>query len=68
VNGQGQTTHAEYSCWFDGKDCTIKGTIDGKPSSAPTGAESVAWKKIDDYTYEYVARIIRARRFRPRES
>jgi len=57
VNGQGQTTHTEYTCRFDGKDCPITGTVDGKAIPAPTGADVVAWKKIDDYTYEYVVKL-----------
>jgi hypothetical protein len=54
VDAQGRKTHTEYTANFDGKDSPVKATIDGKPSP---NQDAVAWKKIDDYTYENVARL-----------
>jgi hypothetical protein len=51
VNAEGQKTHNEYTVKFDGKDYPMHATIDGKPN--PDAADSVAGKKIDDYTYEF---------------
>ena len=54
VDGQGRKTHTEYTANFDGKDSPVKATIDGKPSP---NQDAVAWKKIDDYTYENIAKV-----------
>ena len=54
VDAQGRKTHLEYTATFDGKDTPVKATIDGKPSP---NQDAVAWKKIDDYTYENVAKL-----------
>lgn len=50
VNAQSQATHLEYTAKLDGKDNLQKSTIDGKLD--PNAADTIAWKKIDDYTYE----------------
>lgn len=54
VDSQGRKTHSEYTAKFDGKDVPWKGTIDGKPSP---DQDAVAWKKIDDYTYELTNKL-----------
>ena len=54
VDSEGLKTHTEYSATFDGKNSPVKATIDGKPSP---NLDAVAWKKIDDYTYENVAKL-----------
>jgi hypothetical protein len=54
VDSQGRKTHQEYTTNFDGKDVPCNCTIDGKPSP---NQDAVAWKKIDDYTYELVAKL-----------
>jgi hypothetical protein len=54
IDSQGRATHAEYTATFDGKDSPWKGTIDGKPNP---NQDTVAWKKIDDYTYESVNKL-----------
>jgi hypothetical protein len=54
VDGEGRKTHTEYTANFDGKDYPVKATVDGKPSP---NQDAVAWKKIDDYTYENVAKL-----------
>lgn len=54
VDSQGRATHHEYTATFDGKDHPWKGTIDGQPSPAQ---DAVAWKKIDDHTYEIVNKL-----------
>lgn len=54
VDSQGRKTHLEYTATFDGKDAPVKATIDGKPSP---NQDAVAWKKIDDFTYENVAKL-----------
>ena len=50
VDSQGKKTHNEYTAKFDGKDNPTKPMLDGKPNS--NAADTVAYKKIDDYTYE----------------
>ena len=50
VDSQGRKTHNEYTASFDGKDSPTKPMLDGKPN--PSAADTVSWKKIDDYTYE----------------
>jgi hypothetical protein len=59
VNAQGQTTHTEYTCRFDGRDCPYQvNTVDGKPNPDPNAAvTTLSWKRIDDYTYEYGAKV-----------
>ena len=54
VDAQGRATHIEYTAKFDGKDYPVKSTIDGRPSPEQ---DAVAWKKIDDYTYENIAKL-----------
>ena len=54
VDSEGRKTHTEYTATLDGKDSPIKATLDGKPSP---NQDAVAWKKIDDYTYENVAKL-----------
>jgi hypothetical protein len=54
VDGQGRPTHTEYTASFDGKDYPVKATVGGKPSP---NQDAVTWKKIDDYTYENVAKL-----------
>lgn len=54
VDAQGRKTHTEYTANFDGKDYPVKATLDGKPSP---NQDAVAWKKIDAYTYENVAKL-----------
>ena len=54
VDNQGRKTHQEYTTNFDGKDVPCNCTIDGKPSP---NQDSVSWRKIDDYTYELVAKL-----------
>jgi hypothetical protein len=49
VDSQSRTTHMEYTAKLDGKDYPWTGTIDGKPN---LNQDMVAWKKIDDYTFE----------------
>lgn len=54
VDNQGRKTHQQYTTNFDGKDVACNCTIDGKPSS---NQDSVLWKKIDEYTYDLVAKL-----------
>jgi hypothetical protein len=54
VDSQGRKTHIEYTATLDGKDAPVTATIDGKPSP---NQDAVSWKKIDDYTYENVAKL-----------
>lgn len=54
VDAQGRATHAEYTATFDGKDSPWKGTIDGRPNP---DQDAIAWKKIDDYTYEFTNKL-----------
>ena len=54
VDSQGRKTHTEYTTKLDGKDVSVKATIDGKPSP---DQDMAAWKKIDDYTYENTAKL-----------
>jgi len=56
VDGQGQATHLECTAKFDGKDYPEKTTIGGKPNPNPN-ADAIAWKKIDDYTYESTTKL-----------
>ncbi len=49
VDSQGLKVHTEYTVKMDGKDYPWTGTVDGKPS---VNQDTVAWTKIDDYTYE----------------
>jgi len=55
VDSQGRKTHNEYTAKYDGKDNPTKPMLDGKPN--PNAADSVAYKKIDDYTYEATAKL-----------
>lgn len=55
VDSQGRKTHNEYTAKFDGKDNPTKSMLDGKPNS--NAADSVAYKKIDDYTYEATTKL-----------
>jgi histidinol dehydrogenase len=54
VDSQGRKTHTEYTAKFDGKDSPWKGTIDGRPNP---DQDAVAWKKIDDYTYDLTNKL-----------
>lgn len=56
VDDKGQATRASYTAKFDGKYYPEKMTIEGKPNPNPT-ADAVAWKKIDNYTYESTAKL-----------
>lgn len=49
VDSTGLKVHTEYAVKMDGKDYPWTGTVDGKPS---VNQDTVAWTKIDDYTYE----------------
>ena len=49
VDSMGLKVHTEYTVKMDGKDHPWTGTVDGKPS---VNQDTVAWTKIDDYTYE----------------
>ena len=55
VDSQGKKTHNEYTAKFDGKDSPTKPMLDGKPN--PNAADTVSYKKIDDYTYEVTAKL-----------
>jgi len=54
VDSQGRKTHSDYTAKFDGQDTAWKGTIDG---SLSPDQDAVAWKKIDDYTYELTNKL-----------
>jgi hypothetical protein len=54
VDSQGRKTHSDYTAKFDGKEVPWKGTIDAAPSP---DQDAVAWKKVDDYTYELTNRL-----------
>ena len=54
VDAQGRATHIEYTVTFDGKDYPVKSTIAGRPNP---DQDAVAWKKIDDHTYENTAML-----------
>ena len=54
VDSKGRKTHSEYTAKFDGQDISWKGTIDG---SLSPDQDAVAWKKIDDYTYELTNKL-----------
>jgi hypothetical protein len=54
VDSQGRATHQEYTATFDGKDHPWNGTIDGQPSP---NQDAIAWKKIDDHTYEITNKL-----------
>lgn len=55
VDSQGRKTHNEYTAMFDGKDYPTKRMLDGKPN--PSAADTVSWKRIDDYTYEVTNKL-----------
>ena len=55
VDAQGKKTHNEYTAKFDGKDNPTKPMLDGKPN--PNAADTVAYKRIDDYTYEVTTKL-----------
>jgi hypothetical protein len=55
VDSQGRKTHNEYTAKFDGADNPTKPMLDGKPNT--NAADSVAYKKIDDYTYEATTKL-----------
>ena len=48
IDAEGRKTHSEYTARFDGRDYPWIGTVDGRPNP---DQESVAWTRIDDYTY-----------------
>jgi hypothetical protein len=51
VNAQGQATHSETLRRFDGKEVTPRAV---QPS--PTAAQTVAFKRIDDHSFDVVGR------------
>jgi hypothetical protein len=53
VDTSRRAVHSEYTAAFDGKEHSIRGTIDGKP--APDQG-AVSWRRIDSRTYEVVNR------------
>ena len=55
VDNQGRKTHNDYAAKFDGKDNPTHPTLDGKPNA--NAADTVSYKKIDDYTYEVTAKL-----------
>jgi hypothetical protein len=55
ADSQGRKTHNEYTAKFDGSDSPTKPMLDGKPN--PNGADTVSWKRIDDYTYEVTNKL-----------
>jgi hypothetical protein len=60
VTSQGQAAHIEFTCVFDGKPCPYQVyTIDGKPN--PSAGAGNAWRKIDDYTFEFVNNLTTTR-------
>ena len=54
VDSKGRKTHSEYTAKFDGQDISWKGTIDG---SLSPDQDAVAWKKVDDYTFELTNKL-----------
>ncbi len=56
VDDKGQATRASYAAKFDGKDYPEKATIGGKPNPNPN-VDAIAWKKIDNFTYESTAKL-----------
>ena len=54
VDSKGRKTHSEYTAKFDGQDISWKGTIDGSLSA---DQDAVAWKKVDDYTFELTNKL-----------
>jgi len=55
VDSQGRKTLTEYTTKLDGTDATgFKSTVDGRPNPEQDAA---AWKKIDEYTYENIAKL-----------
>ena len=55
ANAEGKKTHNEYTAKFDGSDNPTKPMLDGKPD--PNGADTVSWKRVDDYTYEVTNKL-----------
>ena len=55
LDTQGKKTHNEYTAKYDGKDNPTKPMLDGKPN--PNAADTVSYKKIDDYTYEVTNKL-----------
>ena len=55
VDFQGKKTHNEYTAKYDGKDSPAKPMLDGKPN--PNAADTVSYRKIDDYTYEATTKL-----------
>ncbi len=55
ADSQGRKTHNEYTAKFDGSDHPTKPMLDGKPN--PNGADTVSWKRVDDYTYEVTNKL-----------
>ena len=54
IDSKGRKTHSEYTAKFDGQDISWKGTIDGSLSA---DQDAVAWKKVDDYTFELTNKL-----------
>ena len=55
ADAQGRKTHNDYTAKYDGKDYPTHPMLDGKPN--PNGADAVAYKKIDDFTYEATTKL-----------
>jgi uncharacterized membrane protein YdfJ with MMPL/SSD domain len=54
VNGAGETTHAEYTAKFDGKDYKVTSTVAGKPDP---NQDAVSWKQVDEWNYEITNKL-----------
>lgn len=63
IDSRRRAVHSEYTATFDGRAHPITSTVDGRP--APN-QDAIAWRKIDDRTYEAVTttngRVISRRR------
>jgi hypothetical protein len=55
VDSQGRKTQNEYTAKFDGKDYPTKPMLDAKPNL--NAADTVSWKRIDDYSYEVTNKL-----------
>ena len=54
IDSQGRKTHQEYTAKLDGKNYPCGCTIDGQPNA---NQDAVAYKKVDDRTYELTATL-----------
>ena len=55
VGTDGTAYHWTFTAKYDGKDNPTKPMLDGKPN--PNAADAVAYKKIDDFTYEATTKL-----------